>query len=115
MKVIIAQAHQFVIDEIKSAVEIAGNNTIFTTTLNEALWSIPSNGSYLLITGMVFKKADDGITLCNEARAKNNNGKVVLLTTMPKNEELFDAFIRKSAYEKDKWLNELKEFIMKAS
>ncbi len=109
-KIIIAQKHQSVIDELKALIG-EKNNVVFTTNTGSALAAVPTNEPYVLLTGMVFDGITDGVSLSTAAKRKNKNGKVVLLTTMIKHEEMFDGVIDKYEQPRDVWHKQVNDLV----
>lgn len=112
-KIIIAQRHHDMLGTIETILgEEVSKNTFFTDNIVSACNAVPSNKPYLLITGTVFNTADDGAKLCQAARNKNPNGKVVLFTTMVKHAELFDAVIDKYTQSNGEWAWQLNDLVV---
>jgi DNA-binding NarL/FixJ family response regulator len=110
--VIIAQKHLHVIDEIKELFGEKSRKIIFTNSISEAFENIPGNGMpYLLITGAIFEGERGGSYLCRSARNKNPNGKIILLTTMVKDAELFDDIIDKYTQSETVWHKQLRNVV----
>lgn len=109
-KIIIAQRHQHIIDELK---ELIGekDSVVFTTNTGSALAAVPANEPYVLLTGMVFDGITDGVNLSTAAKRKNTNGKVVLLTTMVKHEDMFDGVIDKYEQPRDVWHKQVRDLV----
>ncbi|HWQ59557.1 MAG TPA: hypothetical protein VN420_00200 [Candidatus Fimivivens sp.] len=112
MKVIIVQRHQHIIDELKVLIG-ERSDVVFTTNPRVAIGAVPPSEPYVLITGMVFDKVDDGINICVAAKGRNPNGKVALLTTMTSHEEMFDSVIDKYEQPKKVWHKQIQDLIKK--